>query len=243
MTMPSGITPSRTSRHSAISSLRARATIIVLRDRGAFSAGAGDTIAPERCPSGTAGTARPAAARHAAPARGHCRIGRSLSSRLIVPLLSGEPVTACRSRATARRSRRVAQAELLLVHVLPSRLSRCRCLDDARQQATPIERWIYDLLGKASLRDHAHDRAPARSISAPASPSSRYCTPGGAPCSRLQLGQSASAGRPLPSVACARSPSNPTSSSRSSALQAVPALEALRSSQQRTRPAGSPSCG
>ena len=37
MTTPSGITPSRTSRHRAISSLRARATIMVLRAFGAFS--------------------------------------------------------------------------------------------------------------------------------------------------------------------------------------------------------------
>jgi hypothetical protein len=35
-TIPSGIAPSRTSRHSAISSLRASATIIVLRVWGAF---------------------------------------------------------------------------------------------------------------------------------------------------------------------------------------------------------------
>jgi hypothetical protein len=37
MTTPSGTTPSRTNRHRAIKSLRARATIMVLRDFGAFS--------------------------------------------------------------------------------------------------------------------------------------------------------------------------------------------------------------
>jgi hypothetical protein len=37
MTTPSGITPSRTSRHRAISSLQARAAIMVLRAFGAFS--------------------------------------------------------------------------------------------------------------------------------------------------------------------------------------------------------------
>ena len=51
-TTPSGTTPSRTSRHRAISNLRAKATIMVLRVPRALSVRA-RTTAPRRSPSGT----------------------------------------------------------------------------------------------------------------------------------------------------------------------------------------------
>jgi hypothetical protein len=51
-TIPSGTMPSRTSRHRAIRSLRAKATIMACECRGRSRCGL-ETTAPRRCPSGT----------------------------------------------------------------------------------------------------------------------------------------------------------------------------------------------
>ena len=75
-TTPSGTTPSRTSRHRAISSLRAMATIMGLRVPRAFSVRARNHSS-RRCPSGVEGTATPIESCLVGP--GHCPNGPALS--------------------------------------------------------------------------------------------------------------------------------------------------------------------
>src|SRR6266545_2605579 len=76
-TTPSGTMPSRMSRHRAISSLRAKATIMGFRVPRAFSVRDFETTSSGRCSFGVEGTATPIESCRGGP--GHCPNGPALS--------------------------------------------------------------------------------------------------------------------------------------------------------------------
>ena len=91
MTTPSGTTPSRTNRHSAISSLRAKATIMVLR---CFRGVPGPLAIPLRQRSYSSRTAEepPRQLDHGAPDTGIAGAGEAFLTAHGPPR-SGEPVS------------------------------------------------------------------------------------------------------------------------------------------------------